>query len=100
MAKQRRRAQQLIGASSRTASDGIEIKVQIDGAKLGNWSLDDLIALEASQSIEATMNLLDTVVVGGVIGRGYKVKHLKAMTEALFAAIAEMGNPADALGKA
>jgi len=92
--------QQLTGASSRTASDGLEIKVQIDAARLSDWSLDDLIAMEKSQSIEATMNLLDTVVVGGVIGRGYKIKHLKAMQEALFAAISEMSNPADASGKA
>ena len=95
-----KRVQRQRMAATSLADDGIEIKVQVDRDKLSDWNLDDLVALEKSQSLEATMNLLDTVVVGGVNGRGYKVKHLKAMQEALFGAIAAMVNPTDASGKA
>jgi hypothetical protein len=75
-------------------------KVVVDAEKLANWSLDDLEALEKSSSISAMMNLLDTVVVGGVRGQGYTVGDLKAIQAALFAEVGKLGNPVDASGKA
>ena len=77
-----------------------EIKVQVDKDKLGDWSLDDLEALEKSGSITAMMGLLDTVVVGGVRGRGFKVKDLKRIQDALFAEVSKLSNPVDSSGKA
>ncbi len=100
MAKAARATRPTSGASSQTADDGREIKIQVDYAKLADWSLDDLAALESSQSVDALMNLLDGVVIGGVRGKGYKVRHLKAIQDALMEAVAQMGNPADASGKA
>jgi hypothetical protein len=77
-----------------------EIRIQVDKDKLGDWSLDDLEELEGSGSIKAMMSLLDTVVVGGVRGRGFKVKDLKRIQDALFAEVAKLGNPVDTSGKA
>lgn len=82
-----------------------KLTVVIDRDKIAEFSLDDLESIEKAQrgegaSITSILNFLDTVVVGGVRGRGFKIKDTQIILDAVMAEVNRMANPEDGQGKA
>ncbi len=68
-----------------------EIRVEIDLDAINEMPIETLDKFDAASRGQLTggelLDLLDGFVVGGIRGRGYKIKHLTLIAQAIAAAV-------------
>lgn len=72
-------------------ADEETIRIEVDASAVGNMPLETLELFDRAQegklSGKDTLDLLDGFVVGGVRGRGFKIKDLRAIAKAVSEAV-------------